>query len=156
MHLVIRGGGDLDRLPVEWDAGDSSAEGGGEAGVVFLSGGCDRNARKECRWYPWAVVRTGRGGRCIVVGEVHSGWVVDAGGVAREGVAGLVPHAWYVDHAEPVSQGLLLEVPQACVRDVLKRPVPKQLAQWFMVDRNDQVIAAEHKVAGLVEGVRHS
>ena len=36
-----------------------------------------------------------------------------------EGVAGLVADAWDVDHGEPVTQRLLLQIPQSGVWDVL-------------------------------------
>jgi hypothetical protein len=47
-------------------------------------------------------------------------------------------------------QGPLLEVSQSCVGDVLKRPVPEEFEEWFVVDCDIEVAAAKDKVVSLV------
>jgi hypothetical protein len=73
--------------------------------------------------------------------------------MAGESVAGLVADAWDVDHGEPVTQSLLLQIPESGILDVLYGSVPEQFAEGFVVDRDDEVIigAAEDKVSSLVQ-----
>ena len=58
-------------------------------------------------------------------------------------------------HPEPVAKRFLFQVAQSRIRDVFKRSVAKEFAKGLVIDCNDQVTAAEHEVASLVQGVCH-
>ncbi|AWP15645.1 Hypothetical protein SMAX5B_013964 [Scophthalmus maximus] len=57
--------------------------------------------------------------------------------------------------AEAITQGLLLEVPEAGVGYVVKCSVTKELQQRLVVDCHNKVPAAQHEVACLVQGICH-
>ena len=56
--------------------------------------------------------------------------------------------------AEAITQCLLLEVPKAGVRYVVKGSVRKEFQQRLMIYRYHQVLASQHEVACLVQSVR--
>ncbi len=68
----------------------------------------------------------------------------------------MVSHARDVHHPESVPQGLLLEVAEPWVGDVLEAAVAKEFEQWLVVHCDDEVAAPEDKVTGLIKGVCHS
>ena len=58
-----------------------------------------------------------------------------------------------MNDAEAITQGFLLEVPEAGVGYVVQRPVREELQQRLVVHRHNQVLTAQHKVACLVQGI---
>lgn len=71
--------------------------------------------------------------------------------MAGEAARGTMLDARDMDHPEPISEGLLLQVPQAWVRDVFQDAITKDLQEWFVIDSEDEVCAAQNKGSGLIQ-----
>ena len=80
---------------------------------------------------------------------ILGGWVSPAG--CRERVSGaLFFTPWYVDNFEAIPQGLLLEVPESGVADVVQRSVAEYLQEWLVVNRNGEVFASKDEMPRFV------
>ena len=58
-----------------------------------------------------------------------------------------------MDNFEAIPQGLLLEVPESGVADVVQRSVTEYLQEWLVVDRNGEFVASKDEMPRLVKGV---
>ena len=63
---------------------------------------------------------------------------------------------WHMNHAKPISEGLLLDIAEAGIADLVDRAVPEDLEEWFVVYSDYQFAAPQYEVAGLVQGISHS
>ena len=73
--------------------------------------------------------------------------------MAGYGISWLVPNARDVYHSESITQGLLLEVTESSVWNVLEGSVTEHLEQGLVIHSNSQVTAAKDKESGFVEGI---
>ena len=65
-------------------------------------------------------------------------------GVSGQGVWCLVPDAWYMNHAKPISEGLLLDIAEAGIADLVDRAVPEDLEEWFVVYSDYRIVQFKH------------
>ncbi len=56
---------------------------------------------------------------------------------------------------EPVSEGLLFEVPESVVANFVEGSVTEDLQKWLVVYCNGEVLAPQDKMSGFVQGVGH-
>ena len=55
-----------------------------------------------------------------------------------------------------ISEGLLLDIAEEGIADLVDRAVPKDLEEWFVVYSDYQFAAPQYEVAGLVQGISQS
>lgn len=73
--------------------------------------------------------------------------------MAGYGISCFVPNARDVYHSESMTQGLLLEVTESSVCNVLEGSINEHLEQGLVIHSNSPVIAAKDKESGFIKGI---
>ena len=73
--------------------------------------------------------------------------------MAGYGISCFVPNTRDVYHSESITQGLLLEVAESSVWNVLEGSITERLEQGLVIHSNSQVTAAKDKESGFVKGI---
>ena len=69
------------------------------------------------------------------------------------GISCFLPNARDVYYPESITQGLLLEVTESSIWNVLELSITEHLEQGLVIHSNGQVTAAKDKESGFVKGV---
>ena len=76
-------------------------------------------------------------------------------GVSGQGVWCLVPDAWYMNHAKPISEGLLLDIAEAGIADLVDRAVPISLlhpsTKWRALSRASATARASPSIGAYLD-----
>lgn len=64
-----------------------------------------------------------------------------------------MPNARDVYHSESIMQGLLLDVTESSVWNVLEGSITEHLEQGLVIDSNSPVTAAKDKESGFIKGI---
>lgn len=72
--------------------------------------------------------------------------------MAGYGISCFVPNARDVYHSESMTQGLLLEVTESSVWNVLEGSITEHLEQGLVIHSNSPVTAAKDKESGFIKG----
>lgn len=73
--------------------------------------------------------------------------------MAGYGISCFVPNARDVYHSESMTQGLLLEVTESSVWNVLEGSITEHLEQGLVIHSNSPVTAAKDKESGFIKGI---
>lgn len=76
--------------------------------------------------------------------------------MAGYGISCFVPNAQDVYHSESITQGLLLEVTESSIWNVLEGSITQHLEQGLVIHSNSQVTAAKDKESRFVKGIGDS